>query len=293
MLHLDDPRLVTTWSRLQAAGYSAAHIRAQLAAGRWQRFGHAIVLHNGPLSPAQRLRVGLVHAGPSALLTALTALAVYGLKGWEREAVYVIVPRGGRVLPSPVPLVVRRVRDWSTVRRDRSGPVHARVQAVLTAAAMLSNGRSACGVVAAAVQQRIVTAEGLRRELEAHPKLRHRKLVAAALADLAQGSQALSEIDFAALCRRFRLPAPDRQTIRRQRDGKRRYLDATWRRRDGRLVVAEVDGALHTDQRRWWDDQFRQNEITLGDAVVLRFPSAVVRCEPEVVAGQLRRALGM
>jgi hypothetical protein len=67
-----------------------------------------------------------------------------------------------------------------------------------------------------------------------------------------------------ALCRRFGLPASEQQTVRRQADGTRRHLDATWRRRDGRFVVAEIDGALHTDQRRWWDDQFRRNDITLG-----------------------------
>jgi hypothetical protein len=112
-----------------------------------------------------------------------------------------------------------------------------------------------------------------------------------AVADIAQGSDALSEIDFVRLCRRFGLPAPQQQTVRREADGRRRYLDATWRRRDGRLVVAEVDGALHLDQRRWWDDQQRHNELVLGDAIVLRFPTVVVRTQPLVVAQQLRRAL--
>jgi very-short-patch-repair endonuclease len=109
--------------------------------------------------------------------------------------------------------------------------------------------------------------------------------------DISQGADALSEIDFARLCRRHGLPAPQRQAVRRERSGRRRYLDASWRRRDGRLVVAEVDGALHLDQRRWWDDQARQNELVLADAVVLRFPSVVVRTDEHYVAGQLRRAL--
>jgi very-short-patch-repair endonuclease len=56
-------------------------------------------------------------------------------------------------------------------------------------------------------------------------------------------------------------------------------------------VVAEVDGALHLAVRRWWDDQLRQNELSLADALVLRFPSVVVRTEPGQVADQLRRAL--
>ena len=105
------------------------------------------------------------------------------------------------------------------------------------------------------------------------------------------GAHALSEIDFARLCRRHRLPAPDQQAIRTEPSGRRRYLDAKWRRRDGRQLVAEVDGGLHLYVRRWWDDQLRQNEVMLSHSLVLRFPSVVIRTDEEVVADQLRRGL--
>lgn len=141
------------------------------------------------------------------------------------------------------------------------------------------------------MQQRLATAAALVLALTDMPKLRHRKVLRAALADIEQGAQALSEIDFHALCRRHRLPTPERQAVRREPSGRRRYLDATWRRSDGRLVVAEVDGALHLAVQRWWDDQLRQNELSLADALVLRFPSVLVRTEPARVADQLRRAL--
>lgn len=118
-----------------------------------------------------------------------------------------------------------------------------------------------------------------------------RDTLTAAVADIAGGSDALSEIDFVGLCRRYKLPLPEQQELRRDRDGRRRYLDATWRRQDGRLVVVEIDGALHLNVHRWWDDQLRQNELSLADALVLRFPSVVVRTAPELVAAQLRRAL--
>jgi very-short-patch-repair endonuclease len=114
--------------------------------------------------------------------------------------------------------------------------------------------------------------------------------LAAAVADIGGGAEALSEIDFVRLCRRHGLPAPVQQ-LRRDPSGRRRYLDATWRRADGRLVVVEVDGALHLAARRWWDDQLRQNELALADALVLRFPSVVVRTKERLVASQLRRAL--
>ena len=174
---------------------------------------------------------------------------------------------------------------------DHIGIVHRFPAALLLAASTFESARPACGILAAGVQQHLTTADELEQALQAAPRLRHRAKLLAAVADIGQGSQALSEIDFFRLCRRYRLPLPDRQAIRREESGRRRYLDASWRRYDGRTVVAEVDGALHLTVRRWWDDQLRQNELALSDAVVLRFPSAVVRTEPAKVAAQLRRAL--
>jgi hypothetical protein len=133
----------------------------------------------------------------------------------------------------------------------------------------------------------------LRETLDASRRVKHRAALLAAVEDIGQGSEALSEIDFVRLCRRFHLPEPERQAVRVDRSGQRRYLDAMWRRSDGRHVVVEVDGALHLAASRWWSDQLRQNELTLSDAIVLRFPSVVVRTEPALVAAQLARALGL
>jgi hypothetical protein len=62
-------------------------------------------------------------------------------------------------------------------------------------------------------------------------------------------------------------------------------------RPDGQRVVAAVDGAMHLTAGQWWSDQDRQNEIVIGGALVLRFPSFVVREDPDCVAGQLRQVL--
>jgi hypothetical protein len=285
---------VGTWSALRRLGCSEARIKAQLAAHRWQRCGSAIVLHNGPLALHERWSVARVHGGPGALLTSFTGLEALGLRGWEREPVHVLAPAGRRASRrSPIPLRLHRVRDWRAVRRDPVAPVHIAAQSLLLAAASFDSGRPACGILAAAVQQRLVTAARLADAIASAGRLKHRALLRAAVADIEQGAQALSEIDFVRLCRAHGLPRPEQQTVRREPNGRRRYLDATWRRSDGRLVVVEVDGALHLDQRRWWDDQLRQNELVLGDAIVLRFPSVVVRTRPAFVAAQLRRALLM
>lgn len=294
MAELTIPSSVTTWTRLLARGLTPAEIRAQLDAHRWSRWGYAIVLHNGPLTRVERWYVARAHGGPGALLTGLTAAEAYGLRGWERDDVQVLTRRTAHGSPrSPIPLRLHRVRDWTVVRRHPRCAVQVLPQALCVAIGTFTSPRSACGLLAAAVQQRLTTPARLAETIEQRPRQRHRAILLAAVRDIAQGSQALSEIDFVRLCRARGLPAPAQQQIRRAPGGRRRYLDATWRRADGRLVVVEVDGALHLEVGRWWDDQLRQNVIALSDAIVLRFPSVVVRLQPDLVADQLRRALAM
>jgi hypothetical protein len=180
---------------------------------------------------------------------------------------------------------------WPAVDLLPARRLQAAAPSLVIAAGTFAAPRPAAGILAAGVQQRLLSAPQLGRVLEDSPRTRHRSVLLAAVRDIGQGAEALSEIDFARLCHRFKLPAPTRQAVRIQHDGRRRYLDAQWTRADDRVVAAEVDGALHLTPRRWWDDQYRQNELTIAGTIVLRFPSTVVRTEPKLVADQLRRAL--
>jgi hypothetical protein len=284
--------LVTTARLLTDDGVTRRQTAGEIVSGRWQRAGLAIVMHNGPLSPVQRRRVARIHAGPRSVLTAFTVAEICGLHGWEREYVDVLAPAGTRLrsgCPVPVRLYLHGVD--SPPRVVSGGGVELLPDALVRAAATFGSPRPACGLFAAAVQQRLTTTTSLAEALGRHSRTRHRRALTLAVADIEGGAQALSEIDFVRLCRRHRLPQPMQQRLRHEPSGRRRYLDASWRRADGRLVVAEVDGGLHLTPRRWWDDQLRQNELALSDALVLRFPSVVVRTDPQAVAEQLRRAL--
>jgi hypothetical protein len=283
--------LVTTAHALYAEGVSRTQLETQLAARRWRRDGRAIVLHNGPLSPDQRRSVALIHAGPKAVFTAFTAAELLGLEGWARKEVHVLAPAGTRVRGGcSVPLRLH-LHGNQPIRRAGPRTIEALPDALLRAAATFGSARPGCGILAASVQQKKATADDLAVAIDRSPRIRHRALLRLAVADIAGGSEALSEIDFVRLCRRNGLPAPAQQLMRRERSGRRRYLDASWIRSDGRLIVVEVDGALHLAPRRWWDDQLRQNEIALTDAMVLRYPSVILRTDEALVAGQLRRAL--
>ena len=293
-LDLTDPFAVVLplWA-LYRMGWTRSMVRAQLDARRWQRLGRAIVLHNGPLNAAEQRVVALINAGPRSLFTGFTAAEGHGLQGWERPWTDVLVPAGARVRrTSEAPVRVHYVNDWSSVRIHRGRWAERLEPALLRAATTFANPRPACGLLAAAVQQRLLRPSALVDEVASMPNLRHRRLLLAAAHDITQGAQALSEIDFARLCRRHGLPVPERQVVRRGPGGRRRYLDAEWiRARDGQRIVAEVDGALHLIVRRWWDDQLRQNELVIAGDDVLRFASVLVRCEEPLVVDQLRRIL--
>ena len=269
-------------------GWTVAAVRAQLDARRWQRLGRAILTHNGPPSTRERRTAALITLGPRALLTSFTSLEEAGLTGWEREALHVLVPRSARTRrPADLTLRIHYTDDWpeAQTRRDRIG------RAAVLAASSFASTRPACGLLAATVQQRLIRPSDVVGAVEAASRTRHRRPLLAAAQDIAQGAQALSEIDLARLCRRQGLPEPLRQAVRQEPSGRRRYLDAEWRTRSGRRVVAEVDGALHLIAGRWWDDQLRQNELAIAGDVVLRFPTVVVRNEVHLVVDQLTRAL--
>ena len=281
---------VTVRRRLELEGWTPAKIRAQLDARHWRQCGRAIVLHNGPPHPGELRRIALLNCGPRAQLTSFTALQERGLQSWERDAIHVLVPAGARVVrPDGLVLRVHWVGEWRA--DDPPSRLDTVASSLLKAASSFRQPRPACGLLAAGVQQRLIRAPDLLAAVLGSPRVRHRAALLVAAADISQGAAALSEIDFSRLCRRFGLPEPVRQAVRQEPSGRRRYLDAEWRRADGKRVVAEVDGALHLAARRWWDDQLRQNELAIAGDVVLRFPSVVVRTEPALVAGQLRRAL--
>ena len=118
---------VLSGAALAGRGVTRAQLRDQLAANRWQRWGAAIVLHNGPLTRDQRWLVGLVNVGPRSMLTAFTAAELLGLRGWEREEVHVLAPPGSssRAVPG-LRIRVHRTRGWPPTASIRRPPTFRR-----------------------------------------------------------------------------------------------------------------------------------------------------------------------
>jgi hypothetical protein len=283
---------VSNLRELERLGYSRSQCRARVAARRWQQFGRAIVLHRGELSRSERWAGTLENCPAGSVLASFTAIEQAGIKGWDREEVHVLIPDRGRApRPLPFPVVVHHTRHlkdediWVAQRCQRAAP------AIALAAARLTPLRSACGLLAAGVQQRRTNAAELQIAITARPRMRNRHALLLAAKDIAMGAEALSEIDFVRLCRRYGLPEPTHQAVRIEPNGRRRYLDVEFRRRDGTRVAVEIDGAIHLIPAVWFADQFRQNEIVIGGTPMLRFPSFAVRDADPLVVDQLRRFL--
>jgi hypothetical protein len=281
-------------SRRQLAdlGVTRHQIRDAVRARRWRLLGQVVVVHRGPLVGDARVWTAVLHLGPGAALAAWTAAEAAGLSGFSREAVHVIVPRGHRIRALPWMKVheSRRLREGDV--RPTGLPTVGVARAVIDMAAWGATSRGACAALAAVVQQRLTTVEQLRTELEAAGRINRRRLIAATLADIDGGSQALDEIDLVRLCRRYGLPTPQRQSKRKDSKGRVRYLDAWLRRADGRIVHVEVDGAVHLTALNWWDDMDRQTDLAIAeDALVVRLASVSLRIDQRGAALRIARAL--
>jgi hypothetical protein len=263
----------------------------------WRRICRGIVLtNNGALTRDQQLWVAVLAAGPGAVLAGATAAAAGGVRGLRAEPLQVLVPAARR--PSGrLPLLPLDMIGVRVYRSTFLLPEHHQVgrpprttiaRSVVDGAAWARTSDEARVVLTAACQQRRVLPAEVAQVLAAMPKVRRRRLIRTTLADIEGGAHALSEIDFMALCRRFRLPRPDLQERREDADGRNRFLDAYWKQW---RLHAEVDGAHHMDARQWAADMMRQNQVWIAGDRVLRFPAWLVRADPSAVARQLHAAL--
>ncbi len=242
--------------QLRAAGVTDGYLEAQLQARRWQPWGpHAVVLHNGPLTRRQRLQVALTHVGDKGGLAARTALEVHGFRGFgpeDDDRIHVVHPRGSSVLPMP-DLVVHESRRLTAgdlvARRGLRATDAARL--AIDMSAWQANPRLAYAVLAAAVQQRLTTARLLAERLDRAGAVRHAGHLRMAIADISAGAQTLGEMDVGRLCRQHGIAEPNRQRLRCDSAGRRRYLDCEWDCADGTVLILEIDGLHHLEAVHW------------------------------------------
>lgn len=275
-----------------ALGVTRWQVSAQLKARRWHRRGsQTLSITTGPLTPRARMWVAVVETCPAAAIDGVHALVLAGLRGVDELLIDVIVPkssdprrsRGTRVHES------RRFCEGDIltngIRRVRP-PV-----AVVHAALWAVSDRQAALYVVAAVQQRIVRVADVQQALTAVRRHRRRRLLVAVLADCADGTHSLNELDFTRAARRRGLPTPSRQLVV-QLAGGRAYLDVGWEEYD---VFLEIDGEQHEEVAAKLADVLRDLDVAATGRTTLRLPILALRVdEAAVLAGvaQLLRARG-
>lgn len=274
----------------EALGYLPEKtIRRRLNAGYWQLADRAVlVTHSGPLSRDQLLWVALKRAGPGAVLGGVTAAGLAGLRGFP-ASIHVIIPASRRVTGS---LTFTLHRSRQLTEQDVQPlrlPLRTRLpRALVDAAGWAATADDARAVLAAGVQQRLVTQAQLREVVNRLSKQRRRRLILETLDDIGDGAHSVLELLFAGLCRRAKLPTPTRQAPRVDGSGRKRWLDVAWEEYG---VVVEIDGAWHMEASTWWADLSRQNKVVAGGEVVLRYPAYLLRSSPEKVAAEIAGVL--
>lgn len=267
-------------------------VRWRLDSGRWQRPCYGVVVtHSGPLSSDELLWVAVLGAGKGAALAGLTAAQLDGLTGFDDSRIHIVIP-ASRVVRAELPggVVVHRSRSFtpSDIHPARRPPRTRMVRSLVDGASWMRTENGSRALLAAGVQQRLVRAADLAAELARRQGLHRQALIRATVVDIANGAQALSELDFSRLARRYGLPEPSRQVLRRDAAGRVRWLDACWERA---RVVAEIDGLWHMEPAAWWADMRRDNDLTISGYLVLRFPAFAMRDHPDVAAAQISDAL--
>jgi hypothetical protein len=274
--------------QLIGLGYPSHYVDDHVAARRWQPVSGVVVsTTTGELSREQLMWAGVLHAGPGSAVGGLTALERRGLRNWHRDEVCILLAKSHNLEPLAGVRFVETRRPVGLLATG-SPPTWRVEPAALLFAAYVRSSRTALGLLAAVVQQRLSTADRLMAELPRMHPLRRSRLFRATLETVADGSHSVYELDLIRMCRNEALPLPDRQSRRRDASGRLRYSDAEWRLPDGRVVVLEVDGGFHMEVEHWEEDIVRERDLVTTGAIVLRCTGREIRDESPRIAASLR-----
>ncbi|MFC6238493.1 hypothetical protein [Longivirga aurantiaca] len=243
----------------------------------------------GALSVEQMGHAALLHAGERAALDALTALELRGFTRWSTADVEILVPHG--VVVSPLPGVrVHHTRHLDTIDLTTVGGLACvtTARATIDAASRQRGRRRAAGLVLAAVQQGIVTPEGVVDCLARLTKVRFVDTIREAAEHAADGADALTEVTVGALLRRAGLTSFRRQHVLQTPEGVRRY-DLAVDLPDGSLLLIEVDGPTHDDPARRAADLAKDAAAVALGHQVLHVPAQVLVCDEVRIVSQFAR----
>jgi len=277
--------------QLNALGIGRHLVRNQLAAGRWAAATPTVIAtFTGPRPWEAEVWRAALHVGGESLIGGVSALEWYGLRNWHREDITVLID--SELSPEPATGIrfFRTRRPLARMRNPSQSLPIARVEvAALLFAGYDRSARTAQGVLAAIVQQRLTSPDRLLAELALQIPLRRSKVMRRALLEIGGGAQSMAELDVLRLCRRFGVPAPRRQTPRRDATGRIRFTDCEWALPDGTILILEVDGGFHMETEHWEDDLARQRSLSARGRIIVRCTTRELRDDAARVFADLMR----
>lgn len=273
-----------------AAGLSDDEIRHRVRRGSWRAIYPGVyATFTGPPTFTARVWAALLHAGPPAMASHLTAARLQGLADEDPDVIQISVPNGHRVTSQPG-LRVHHPRAWTLRRRPSASIPQTRVEdTVLDLIGLTRDPTDVIRWVLRACQRRLTTPARLRAAAGRRRRLRHRALFHDLTAEVAHGVASPLE-------RRYRsrveiahgLPKAQRGEAWLGPDGLRRYFDVRYR---SWRVRIELEGLAFHPVERGWVDHARDNAAVLQGDVVLRYGWRAVSVEACSVAAQVGAVL--
>lgn len=280
-------------ANLEDCGFSGGAVRRRIAEGSWHRVGGAVVLAPRGLPMANWSDAALSRTlrwtfGPRALISGALALRQ---ERWQLSCGVHIVVVKDKVHTSLAGVSVLRRPDAeaaATVGELRF--VSAR-EALVDCRTILPASQGA-QLLDAALQKRYVRPDSVARDLSA--RLGRGKRNAAGLRELMEratsGSRSEAEQRMAALLRRSGTGPWRANHPLYDADG--RVVAEIDFAHVGLRIAIEVDGrAFHSDRTSFERDRWRQNALTVGGWLVLRFTWEQITQRPDQVIAIIRAAM--
>lgn len=278
---------IVTARRAAEHGVTRGAIRAHLAGGRWQRvFDRVYATFSGPLPRRALLWAVALRAGPTARLSHRTAGELNGLVDEPADPVHVTITAERRLRRLPGVRVHRAAAGVMSAHPSRLPPQTRVEDTVLDLSQLATTADDAVGWVATACGRRLTTPERIAGAARRRARMRWRKEIERACADVSRGCHSVLELRYLRNVEGAHgLPAADRQ-VRVDDAGHRTYDDARYR---AFAVAIELDGdRYHPDKRR---DTVRDNARAAAGLTVLRYDWVAVTTRPCTVASEVALAL--
>jgi hypothetical protein len=276
--------------QLLACGLSPAQARQRVDTGHWVTVLPGVyATFTGPLSESAKVWAAVLYAGPEACASHATALWLGGALDRPPATVHLSVP-GHRRVRAPAGIRVHLSRAYPERRHPSAGPPRTRIEdAVLDTADDEPELDRVLGVVFAATQRRLTTADRIRSALARRARHRWRALLNEVLAEVGEGIASPLERRYARdVERRHGLPRGERNRPERRPGGGRCYRDVRYPRWS---TVIELDGReAHPDDQRFREMR-RDNEAVVQGSGVLRYGWRDIAARPCAAAGQVSAVL--